>query len=66
MNRRFFEGAPEASDGPFSLERDLLPGCTGEIAAFETRGFFVDIGTPEVLDGIDQALRRFQASRVSR
>lgn len=63
MNRRFFEGAP---DGSFSLERDLLPARAGEIAAFETRGFFLDIGTPEALGGADQALRRFLASRFSR
>jgi NDP-sugar pyrophosphorylase family protein len=63
MNRRFIEDAQGAPEGLFSLERDLLPSRAGEIAVFETRGFFVDIGAPEVLDGLDQALRPFLASR---
>ena len=45
MSHALLEGAPR---GAFSLERDWLPRHTGRIAAFETRGYFVDIDHPEI------------------
>jgi len=60
MQRGFLEGAPE---GAFSLERDLLPRRLGQIAAFETRGFFVDMGTHEALRDLDLTLEAYLARR---
>lgn len=59
MDRAFLDGAPA---GPFSLERDWLPRRLGRIAAFPTRGFFVDMGTHEVLATLDQELAAYLAS----
>jgi NDP-sugar pyrophosphorylase family protein len=60
MDRRFLAEAPE---GPFSLERDLLPRRVGQIAAFETVGFFVDMGTHAALLDLDRELAGYLASR---
>lgn len=60
MDRRFLDGAPEA---PFSLEQDLLPRRVGQIAAFETAGFFVDMGTHAALLDLDGELAGYLASR---
>ena len=59
MNHAMLHGAPE---GAFSLEQDWLPRHTGRIAAFETRGYFVDMGTHEVLRTLDQSLSEYLAS----
>lgn len=53
--------AAEAPDGPFSLERDLLPRWLGRIAAYETDGFFVDMGTHEALRELERSIERFVA-----
>jgi len=60
MDRCFLDGAPE---GPFSLEQQWLPRHAGRIAAFPTRGFFVDMGTHQVLATLDRALGRYLDSR---
>ena len=49
-------GAPQ---GAFSLERDWLPCHAGQITAFETRGYFVDMGTHEVLRTLDESLAEY-------
>ena len=46
MDRELFDGAP---DGPFSLESDWLPSFLG---------FFVDMGTHETLETLDEELGR--------
>lgn len=61
MDHAFLHGAPE---GAFSLEQQWLPRHTGRIAAFKTEGFFVDMGTHEVLQTLDDELRR--RSRAAR
>lgn len=55
MDRELFDGAP---DGPFSLESDWLPSFLGRIAVFKTEGFFVDMGTHETLETLDEELGR--------
>lgn len=60
MSAGFLRGAPE---GPFSLERDLLPARAGHIGAFETRGYFVDMGTHEALAELDASLAAYLARR---
>ncbi len=52
-----------AGEGAFSMERDWLPRFAGRIAVFETHGFFVDMGTHEVLSTLDQSLTEYLASR---
>jgi NDP-sugar pyrophosphorylase family protein len=49
--------------GPFSFERELLPRLAGQIVAFETRGYFVDMGTHEALATLDEALAAYLARR---
>jgi NDP-sugar pyrophosphorylase family protein len=56
MNRSLFDEAPS---GAFSLERDLLPRQVGQIAAFETSGFFVDMGTHEALGELERSLAKY-------
>jgi NDP-sugar pyrophosphorylase family protein len=60
MNPALLDGAPA---GPFSLERDWLPRHAGRIAVFETRGYFVDMGTHEALEGLDRELQRYLEQR---
>ena len=57
LSRSAFAG--EAPDGPFSLERDLLPRWLGRIAAHETDGFFVDMGTHEALQELERSIELF-------
>jgi NDP-sugar pyrophosphorylase family protein len=49
--------------GPFSFERELLPQLAGRIAAFETHGYFVDMGTHEALASLDASLAAYLAAR---
>ena len=60
MDRELFNGAPAA---PFSLERDWLPSYLGRIAVFKTKGFFVDMGTHETLETLDEELGRYLVGR---
>ena len=52
-----------AGGGPFSLERDWLPRRLGQITAFQTHGYFVDMGTHEVLQTLDASLSEYLAKR---
>lgn len=58
VERRALDAAPS---GPFSFEKELLQARAGAIAAFETSGFFVDMGTHEALEGLDRALASYLA-----
>jgi len=60
VSHALLRGAPH---GAFSLERDWLPRHVGHIAAFETRGYFVDMGTHEVLRTLDESLAEYLANR---
>lgn len=60
MESALFEGAPL---GPFSLEREWLPRILGQIAVFKTEGFFVDMGTHETLETLDDELARYLSDR---
>jgi len=60
MERRLLASPPGAV---FSLERDLLPAHLGRIAAFETRGYFVDMGTHAALASLDSSLAAYLARR---
>jgi D-glycero-alpha-D-manno-heptose 1-phosphate guanylyltransferase len=65
FNRRILEHIPE---GPSSLERDVFPKLlTQGVYAFEQRGVFIDIGTPEDYaraQGLSDRL--YDAARVKR
>ena len=60
MNHALLDGA---NQGAFSLERDWLPRHAGQIGAFETRGYFVDMGTHEVLATLDESLTEYLAKQ---
>ena len=60
MQSDLFDGAPR---GAFSLERDWLPQFLGRVAVFETDGFFVDMGTHETLQTLDEELERYLSGR---
>ncbi len=60
MDHALLQGAPA---GAFSLERDWLPRFTGRLGAFETRGYFVDMGTHEVLRTLDAELQAYLQRR---
>jgi NDP-sugar pyrophosphorylase family protein len=51
---RFEQDTPSSS--PFSFERELLPRWAGQIAAFETRGLFADMGTQEGLADLESQI----------
>ncbi len=59
INREFFRGAPA---GAFSIEQDLMPIHLGQISAFETQGFFVDMGTHEALETLSESLSLYLAA----
>ena len=60
VSHRLLLGAPA---GAFSLERDWLPRFAGRIAVLPTRGYFVDMGTHEVLRTLDQSLAAYLERR---
>jgi len=53
-------------NGPFSLERELLPELTaeGRLAGMVSRGFFIDIGVPESFQDAQRSVPSWWAAAV--
>jgi D-glycero-alpha-D-manno-heptose 1-phosphate guanylyltransferase len=57
VNRKVFDGV--AADTVISLERDIMPALLPKgVYAFEAKGKFIDIGTPESYNSAHEILKR--------
>ena len=50
MSKKYIDEFEINFSGSEDFSTDVLPNCTGKVYTYETKNFFIDIGSPESLD----------------